>query len=128
MGGIITQLWPNGAPEQKKRLPPSEKDQSAAEAMDRWLEFQEGLSSEKRRYPIRQFRAFWLAARRYAELTKSDSLVHKGLAAACHGLVDFLLAERQRVPGEVLRDAGRLVFLLFRGYDPYFGNDDPPMF
>ena len=48
-------------------MPTSEKDRLAAEAMDRWEEFQESLSSEKRRYPIQQFRAFWLAATRYAE-------------------------------------------------------------
>jgi hypothetical protein len=71
-------------------MPTSEKDRLAAEAMDRWEDFQESLSSEKRRYPIQQFRAFWLAATRYAELTKSDSLLHKRLAAAVNGLVDFL--------------------------------------
>ena len=74
----------------------SEKDRLAAEAMDRWEDFQESLSSEKRRYPIQQFRAFWSAATRYAELTKSDSLIHKSLAAAVNGLVDFLGAERKR--------------------------------
>ena len=89
--------------------------------MDRWEDFQESLSSEKRRYPIQQFRAFWLAATRYAELTKSDSLLHKSLAAAAvNGLVDFLDAERKRVPGEILRDAERLECLLFEGYDPHF--------
>jgi hypothetical protein len=82
-------------------MPTSEKDRLAAEAMDRWEDFQESLSSEKRRYPIQQFRAFWLAATRYAELTKSDSLLHKRLAAAVNGLVDFLGAERKRVPGEI---------------------------
>jgi hypothetical protein len=30
----------------------------------------------KRRYPIQQFQAFWLAATRYAQLTKSDPLLH----------------------------------------------------
>jgi hypothetical protein len=69
---------------------------------------------------------FWLAATRYAELTKSDSLLHKRLAAAVNGLVDFLGAERQRVPGEILRDAERLECLLFEGYDPHFVGDEPP--
>ena len=81
-------------------MPTSEKDEKdrlAAEATDRWEDFQESLSSEKRRYPIQQFRAFWSAATRYAELTKSDSLIHKSLAAAVNGLVDFLGAERKRV-------------------------------
>jgi hypothetical protein len=60
-------------------MPNSEKDRLAAEAMGRWEEFQQSLSSEKRWYPIQQFRAFWSAATRYAELTKSDSLIHKSL-------------------------------------------------
>jgi hypothetical protein len=107
-------------------MPTSEKDLLAAEAMDRWEDFQESLCSEKRKYPIQQFRAFRSAATRYAELTKSDSLIHKSLAAAVNGLVDFLSAERKRVPGEVLRDAERLECLIFRGYDPYFVGDEPP--
>ena len=63
--------------------------------------------------------------RRYAELTKSDSLVHKSVAAAVHGLVDFLGAERNQVQGDVLRDAERLECLLFRRYDPNFVGDEP---
>jgi hypothetical protein len=98
----------------------------AAEAMGRWKDFQESLSSEKRRYPIEQFRAFWSAATRYAKLTKSDSLIHKNLAAVVNGLVDFLGAERKRVPGDILRDAERLECLLFSAYDPYFVGDEPP--
>src|ERR1700722_2520959 len=77
-------------------MPMSEKDQLAAEAMSRWEHFQLSLSSEKRRYPIQQFRAFWTAATRYAESTKSDSLIHKSLAAAVNGLVDFLGANVSR--------------------------------
>jgi hypothetical protein len=107
-------------------MPTSEKDLLAAEAMDRWEDFQESLCSEKRKYPIQQFRAFWSAAMRYAELTKSDSLIHKSLAAAVNGLVDFLGAERKRVADEILRDAERLECLLFGGYDPYFVGDEPP--
>jgi hypothetical protein len=72
-----------------REMPTSDKDLLAAEAMDRWEDFQEGLSSEKRKYPIQQFREFWSAATRYAELTKSDSMIHKRLAAAVNGLVDF---------------------------------------
>jgi hypothetical protein len=107
-------------------MPTSEKDRLSAEAMARWEEFQEGLSSEKQKYPVQQFQAFWLATKRYAELTKSDSLIHKSVAAVVHGLVDFLGTERKRVPGDVLRDAERLECLLFRGYDPYFDGDEPP--
>ena len=107
-------------------MPISEMDRLAAEAMHRWEDFQEGLASEKRKYPIQQFRAFWSATKHYAESTKSDSLIHKSVAAVVQGLVDFLGAERKRVPGEVLRDAERLECLLFRGYDPYFVGDEPP--
>jgi hypothetical protein len=114
------------ASENDREMPTSEKDLLAAEAMDRWEDFQEGLSSEKRKYPIQQFRAFWSAATRYAELTKSDSMIHKRLAAAVNGLVDFLGAERKRVPDDVLRDAERLETLIFRGYDPSFAGDEPP--
>jgi hypothetical protein len=106
----------------------SEKDLLAAEAMDRWEDFQESLSTEKRKYPIQQFRAFWSAATRYAELTRSDSLIHMSLAATVNGLVDFLGAEREQVPGDILRDAERLECLLFSGYDPYFAGDEPPGF
>ena len=107
-------------------MPTSKKDLLAAEAMDRWEDFQLSLSSERRRYPIQQFRAFWAAATRYVESTKSDSLIHRSLAAAVNGLVDSLRAERKRVPGDILRDAERLECLLFGGYDPYFSGDEPP--
>jgi hypothetical protein len=107
-------------------MPSSEKDLLAAEVLDRWHEFQEALSTEKRKYPIRQFHAFWSVAKRYAELTKADSLLYKSVASAVHGLADFVGAERKRVPGDVLRDAERLECLLFAGYDPYFEGDEPP--
>ena len=115
------------APERKtEKTPMSEKDKLAAEAIDRWGDFQEGLASVKRKYPISQFQAFWSATKRYAELTKADALIHKQVAAAVHGLVDYLAAERKRVPGDILRDAERLECLLFMGYDPYFEGDEPP--
>jgi hypothetical protein len=104
----------------------SEKDQLAADAIDRWGDFQESLASVKRKYPISQFQAFWSATKRYAELTKADALIHKRVAAAVHGLVDYLSAERKRVPSDVLRDAERLECLLFMGYDPCFEGDEPP--
>jgi len=104
----------------------SEKDRLAEEAMDRWEDFQQSLTSEKRKYPIQQFQAFWLVATRYAKLTRSDSLIHKRLAAAVNGLADFLRAERKRVPDDVLRDAERLECFLFSGYDPHFVGDEPP--
>jgi len=107
-------------------MPSSEKDRLAAEAVDCWEDFQECLSSDKRKYPIQEFQAFWSATKRYVELTKSDSLIHKSVAAAVHGLVDFLGAESERVPDDVLRDAERLECLLFSGHDPYFEGNEPP--
>jgi hypothetical protein len=90
------------------KMPSPEKDRLAAEAMECWADFQAGLSSDKRKYPIQQFKAFWAVTKRYAELTKSDPLIHRSLAAAVNGLVDFLEVERKGVPGQVLRDAERL--------------------
>ena len=107
-------------------MPTSEKDRLAAEVMDYWEDFQQSLSADTLKYPIQQFQAFWSATKRYAELTKSDSLIHKSVAAAVHGLVDFLGAERERVPDDVLRDAERLECLLFSGHDPYFEGNEPP--
>ena len=109
-----------------EKMPNSQKDQLAAEAIDCWEDFQESLASVKRKYPIQQFQAYWSATKRYAELTNADALIHKSVAAAVHGLVDFLSAERKRVPNDVLRDAERLECLLFTGYDPHFEGDEPP--
>jgi hypothetical protein len=107
-----------------KRMLAPEKDRLAAQVMERWAEFQESLSSQKRSYPTGKFEVFWNAAKRYAELTRSDPLIHRAVAAAVNGLVDFLDVERKRVPADVLRDAERLECLLFNGYDPYFEGDE----
>lgn len=107
-------------------MPSPEMDQLAAEVMGRWADFQEGLSTDKRKYPIQQFKAFWRVANRYAGLTRSHALIHRTVAGAVNGLVDSLEVERKRVPDEVLRDAERLECLLFNGYDPHFEGDEPP--
>ena len=107
-------------------MPSPEKDQLAAEAMECGVDFQQGLSSDKRKYPIQQFKAFWAVTKRYAELTKSNPLIHRRVAEAVNGLTDFLEVERKRVPDLVLRDADRLECLLFSGYDPYFERNEPP--
>src|ERR1035437_3171491 len=103
----------------RKDVPISEKDRLAAEVEDRWVDFQDGLSN-KRRYPVEQFRAFWEAGKRYAELTKNDPLIHREVVAAINGLREFLEVERKRIPGTIIADADRLESLLFSGYDPYF--------
>jgi hypothetical protein len=107
-------------------MPSPEKDRLAAEAMECWVDFQQGLSSDKRKYPIQQFKAFWAVTKRYAELTRSDPLIHRCVVEAVNGLADFLGVERKRVPEQVLRDAERLECLVFSGYDPYFEGDEPP--
>ena len=103
----------------------SEKEQMAAEVEVRWVAFQQGLSN-KRKYPVEQFRAFWAAAKRYAELTKDDALIHRNVVVAINGLTEFLSTERKRMPDRILPDADRLECLLFSGYDPYFEGDEPP--
>ena len=110
----------------EKNMRVAEMDPLATEAMQCWADFQEGLSSDKRKYPVQQFRAFWAVTKRYAELTRSDPLIHRSVAGVVNGLVDFLEAERKCVPGHVLRDAERLECLLFSGYDPHFEGDEPP--
>ena len=107
-------------------MPSLEMERLACEAMQCWADFQEGLSSDKRKYPQQQFIAFWAVTKRYAELTGSDPLIHRSVAGAVNGLVDFLEAERKCVPGDVLRDAERLKCLLFSKYDPHFKKDKPP--
>ena len=105
-------------------MPNSEKDRLAAEVEDRWVDFQEG--SNKRRYPVEQFRAFWEAGKRYAELTRNDLLIHRNVVAAINGLREFLEVERKRIPRKIIPDADRLESLLFSGYDPCFEGDEPP--
>ena len=105
-------------------MPVSEKDRLAAEVEDRWVNFQDGLSN-KRRYPIEQFRAFWEAGKRYAELTKDDPLIHRNVVAAINGLREFLEVERKRIPGTIIADADRLESPLFSGYDPISRGMNP---
>jgi len=97
----------------------------AAEVEDRWVEFQQGLSN-RRRYPVEQFRAFWEAGKRYAELTRNDPLIHRNVVTAINGLREFLSVERKRVPSTIIPAADRLESLLFGGYDPDFEGDEPP--
>jgi len=57
-------------------MPTSAKDRSAAVVLQRWLDFQNALSGE-RKYPVQQFKSFVEAARRYIELSKGDPLIHR---------------------------------------------------
>ena len=104
---------------------PKEKDRLAAQVEKRWLDFQNALS-DKRKYPLQAFRAFWEAAWRYAEAVKRDPLIHRAVVSAVNGLTGYLTVERKRVPEKVVWDAQRLECLLFSGYDPDFEGDEPP--
>ena len=106
-------------------MPISERERLAAEVQRRWIAFQDGLS-DKRRYPLPQFKAFWEVVKDYAVLTKRDALIHRSVVGAVNGLREFLEVERKKVPGSVIADADRLECLLFSGYDPYFEGDEPP--
>jgi hypothetical protein len=106
-------------------MPTFEKDRLAADVAERWTAFQAALF-EKREYPIREFELFADRVRRYAEATKADALIHRSVVEAVHGLTDFLSSERKRVPEDVMRHAEQLECLLFSGYDPHFGGDEPP--
>ncbi len=106
-------------------MPCSEKDCLAAEVETRWGDLFMALS-EKGRYPVAQFRAFWEAGRRYAEMAKDDAMLHRAVVVAVNGLTDFLTVERRRVPDVVLRDSERLESMLFDGYDCYFEGAEPP--
>ena len=100
-------------------MPSSRKERLAAEVKERWVDFQLALS-DKRKYPVQQFKRFWDVGWRYAEFTKRDPLVHRVVIEAVNGLTDFLTAERKRVPEQVICDAQRLESLVFSGYDPQF--------
>jgi len=106
-------------------MPRSEKDRLAAEVEERWIDFNMALSN-KRKYPIAQFKAFWEAGKRYADMTKDDPLIHRVVVEAVNGLLDFVSTERKRVPELVVRDAERLESMIFSGYDCYFEGHEPP--
>jgi hypothetical protein len=74
------------------------KGRLAAEVADHRMDFEMALS-DKRKYPVRQFREFWGIGRHYAGLTKRDPMIHRSVVSAVNGLTDFVIAERKRVPG-----------------------------
>jgi hypothetical protein len=110
---------------EKDAMPHSEKDRLAAEFEKRWIDFEVALS-DKRKYPVQQFRVAWEIGRRYAETTKNDVLIHRVVVSAVNGMTDYLTSERKRAPEEVVLKAQRLECLVFEGYDSYFEGNEPP--
>jgi hypothetical protein len=104
-------------------MPNSEKDRAAEDVAERWTTFGHALS-DKRKYPVQEFRAFVQTAQRYIEITKRDPLIHKSVARAVNGLREYLAVERKRVSSDVLFEADRLECQLFIGYDPSFEGDE----
>jgi hypothetical protein len=103
----------------------SEKDQVAKEVVELRVTFDLALA-DRRKYPVREFKAFVQKVRRYIELTEQDPMIHRSVARALNGLREFLEVERKRVPGAVLFEADRLECQFFAGYDASFEGDEPP--
>ena len=103
----------------------SEKDRIARQTADLRITFDMALSN-KRKYPVMEFKAFVQSARRYIKLTAGDSMVHRSVVQAVNGLREFLEVERKRIPGDILFEADRLECQFFAGYDPSFDGDEPP--
>jgi hypothetical protein len=92
----------------------SEKDRIARQTADLRVTFDMALSN-KRKYPVAEFKAFVLSARRYIEITSGDPMIHKSVMRAVNGLWEFLELERKRIPGDILFEADRLECQLFAG-------------
>ena len=103
----------------------SEKDRVARQTADLRVEFDIALSN-KRKYPVAEFKAFVQSTRHYIEITAGDPMIHKSVVKAVKGLREFLEVERKRIPGDILFEANRLECQLFAGYDPSFDGDEPP--
>jgi hypothetical protein len=103
----------------------SERDRLARRVVDLRTRFDQALS-DKRKYPIQEFRAFVQGVRRYMEITADDPTIHKSVAGAVNGLREFLEVERKRIPGYILFEADRLECQVFDGHDPKFEGDEPP--
>jgi hypothetical protein len=118
--------FPDRQRSKRHQMDNSERDRSAAQALDLLCSFEVALSESKRKYPVQEFFSFANAARRYIDLTRRDQLVRRDVAVALKGLAQSLDARRKRVPERVLLEADRLESLFFDGYDPYFEGDEPP--
>jgi hypothetical protein len=63
----------------------SEKDRLATEVAELRMAFDLALS-DKRKYPVQEFKALVETARRYIEMTAADPMIHKSVASAVNGL------------------------------------------
>jgi hypothetical protein len=82
-------------------MPESEKDRIARQIADLRVTFDMALSN-KRKYPVAEFKAFVQSARHYIKITADDSLIHKSVGRTVNGLREFLEVERKRIPGDIL--------------------------
>jgi hypothetical protein len=103
----------------------SKQNRLAKDVVELSISFKMALSN-KRKYPMAEFKSFVAAAKRYLEALGKDPLIHREVVSTISGLREFLQIERKRVPGEVLYEADRLECLFFAGYDPHFEGDEPP--
>ncbi|MBV8830750.1 MAG: hypothetical protein JO108_16110 [Acidobacteriaceae bacterium] len=95
------------------------KDELARQVADLRTTFELALS-DKRRYPVQEFKAFVQTVRRYMQITAGDPMIHKSVARAVNDVREFLEVERKGIPGEIILEAYRLESQLFNGYDPKF--------
>jgi hypothetical protein len=56
--------------------------------------------SNKRKYPVTEFKAFVESARHYIEITAGDPMIHRCVVQAVSGFREFLQMERKRIPGD----------------------------
>ena len=53
-------------------MPVAEKDRLAADVAERYAVFEQALFRDSRRHPLQEFKSFWEAGMRHAELTRSE--------------------------------------------------------
>lgn len=82
--------------------------------------------TDRRKYPMLEFRAFVQSPRRYIVMTKDDPLIHRSVVRAVSGLREYLEGERKRIREIVLFEADRLECLFFAGSDPPIEGDGAP--
>ena len=80
----------------------SKQDRLAKEVIELSISFKMALSN-KRKYPMAEFKSFVAAAKRYVEALGKDALIHREVVSAINGLREFLETERKQVPGKFSR-------------------------